>query len=635
LNGLPLSACPDDATWADFLEQGALARRELDTHLAACDDCRALVATLAADASSVAEHGEPTVPRGAESRRQVDRIGDVVAGKWQIEGLVGSGGMGRVYRARHRNGHEVALKFLHPALANQPRIVRRFRREGYVANRVEHPAVVRVLDDGDDGGPFLVMELLAGRSFRKRLQDDGPLAPDEALAIVEAAARAVAEAHRIGIVHRDIKPDNLFSTTTGDVRLLDFGLASVRSLITDESLTADGITMGTVGYMAPEQARGENARVTARSDVWSLAATAVALMTGKPIHGGRTPAEQLALAIMRPAAAVRTLVPALSPAVASVLDRALCFEAEQRHADAGEFVDDLARARGAATRPDRRWLFGVVVGGVSLVGFALMLDSRNVPVRSNDHARPSSSSASVIMPPQSAPASSIALDGSAIACDPGYSRCTAGCCPIPEAPVTAGMSHTCATASSGALYCWGANDSGQLGDQTKESRLSPKLVFGLEGGARSVAAGVDFSIATATSGTAHAWGANRFGTLADGSNVPRLMPWPVEALVDTRIVVAAGWHGCALSKTGRASCWGYNVGGVVGDGTTTPELRKPARIAREEAFAMLASGTGHTCKRLAVERVRHDPADEDVAGVIDGDASAMIVAGRARKSSRA
>lgn len=381
-----MPACPDEEAWLQFLDHEHSSPRDLDAHLASCHACRLLVGTLAGDGPSIDDDAAPTLPRRPEGAAETDRIGALVAGKWRIESLAGAGGMGRVYRARHHNGHEVAIKFLHHALATQPEVVRRFRREGYVANRVAHPAVVKVLDDGDDDGPFLVMELLQGMSCRAKVLEGGPLPPTEAMSIVEVAARAVAEAHRVEIVHRDIKPDNIFLSTTGDVRLLDFGLASVRSIASEESMTSEGVTMGTVGYMAPEQARGDNARVSARSDVWSLAATGIALMTGRPIHGGRTPAEQLAFAVTKKAPPARSLAPGLSPAIARVLDRALSFEPDDRYADAGAFADDLARAR--TGRPHtRRQVARWAVVAAPVIAVILALGSR--ASQKEPHALPS------------------------------------------------------------------------------------------------------------------------------------------------------------------------------------------------------------------------------------------------------
>lgn len=390
--------CPDDEAWLAFLVHEHAEPNAIDAHLAECADCRALVVALAAEdppapapASNDTERDAHT-PRRDEAVAETRPPGTLVAGKWRIEALIGEGGMGRVYRARHQNGHFVALKFLSPALAGRADVVRRFRREGYLANRVAHPAVVKVLDDGDDGGPFLVMELLEGRSCRARIREEGPFTAKRAVRIVAEAARALAEAHRTGVIHRDVKPDNLFLTTSLAVRVLDFGLAAVRGPLSDESLTADGVTMGTVGYMAPEQARGDNAEVGPRSDVWSLAATCVSLVSGRTLLGGRTPAEQLAFAVTKRAPPVATLGLGFSRAVEDVLDRALAFDPAERYADAGAFADalesavhrstDAASSRGSAAElgaetppPPRRrapWIVGGagVLAGVGLFAFA-------------------------------------------------------------------------------------------------------------------------------------------------------------------------------------------------------------------------------------------------------------------------
>lgn len=184
----------------------------------------------------------------------------------------------------------------------------------------------------------------------------------------------------------------------------------------------------------------------------------------------------------------------------------------------------------------------------------------------------------------------------AIACAPSYMRCTAGCCPMIEGPVAAGVTHTCATAASGALYCWGYNIGGQLGDNSREAKLRPSLVFGLEGGIRSVSVSTDSTCAVSGSGSTWVWGANTLGTLGDGTQTPRTTPVaPIGLATDARITVGGGSRACVITRTGSTWCWGYNPSGVVGTGEAALAARVPKRVVQTEPFAMLAAGTAHSC----------------------------------------
>jgi serine/threonine protein kinase len=155
---------------------------------------------------------EPVNPKLAEAR---GRVGSMVAGKWQLDQVIGVGGMAAVYAATHRNGHRVAIKVLHRPLSADPELRRRFLREGYAANRVEHPGTVKVYDDGfvEDGSVFLVMELLDGESLEARAERlGGGLDLPELLTIADQLLDVLAVAHDAGVVHRDIKPENVCST---------------------------------------------------------------------------------------------------------------------------------------------------------------------------------------------------------------------------------------------------------------------------------------------------------------------------------------------------------------------------------------------------------------------------------------
>lgn len=154
----------------------------------------------------------------------------MLCGKWTLRRLVGVGGMAAVYEAEHRNGKRVAVKVLHAELSIAGEVLSRFLREGYAANRVGHPGAVSVLDDGvaEDGAAFLVMDLLEGETLEvRRTRSRGGLPVAEVLRIADAVLDILAAAHTRGIVHRDVKPENIFVTSAGEVRLLDFGIARV------------------------------------------------------------------------------------------------------------------------------------------------------------------------------------------------------------------------------------------------------------------------------------------------------------------------------------------------------------------------------------------------------------------------
>lgn len=270
------------------------------------------------------------------SRAQL-RVGTVVRQKWHVDVLLGVGGMAAVYAATHRNGSRVALKVLHPELCTHADIRTRFLREGYLANRIRHPGAVRVADDdvAEDGSPYLVMELLDGESLEdRRARLGGKLDVDEVLAAADQLLDVLAAAHEHGIVHRDIKPDNVFLTRDGVVKVLDFGIARLREVSSKSAATITGITMGTPCYMSPEQARGVWAEVDAQSDVWAVGATMFSLITGRLVHDTTTPNEALVSAMTTSAPAVRSVAQAVPRAAADVIDRALAFAKADRWADA-------------------------------------------------------------------------------------------------------------------------------------------------------------------------------------------------------------------------------------------------------------------------------------------------------------
>ncbi|MEZ4310583.1 MAG: serine/threonine-protein kinase [Polyangiaceae bacterium] len=278
------------------------------------------------------------------------RIGTTLKGKWRIDRLLGTGGFASVYAATHRAGKRVAIKVLHAALGASEEVRRRFLREAYAANAVEHPAVVGVSDDDvtEDGAPFLVMDLLDGETAEgRRKKAGGTLGADEVMGLAEEVLGALAVAHAKGIVHRDLKPENLFVTTDGHVKILDFGIARFREPGDEATATQTGLTMGSPAFMAPEQARGRWSEVDARTDVYSLGATMFVLLSGRLVHGKKNLNEALIDAATKPAPPLASAVAGISPAVAAVVDRALAFEKEKRWADAIAMRDAVRMARAA------------------------------------------------------------------------------------------------------------------------------------------------------------------------------------------------------------------------------------------------------------------------------------------------
>ena len=181
-----------------------------------------------------------------------------------------------MYAATHRNGKKFAIKMLHASYSSDEELRSRFLREGYIANKVKHPGAVSILDDdvASDGSAFLVMELLDGESLEGRLGRSGNwLPPADMMPIADKVLDVLAVAHDAGVVHRDLKPGNIFLTTRGEVKVLDFGLARARELSFPGSLTRTGMVMGTASYMPPEQARARWELVDARSNLWALGAT--------------------------------------------------------------------------------------------------------------------------------------------------------------------------------------------------------------------------------------------------------------------------------------------------------------------------------------------------------------------------
>jgi serine/threonine-protein kinase len=268
------------------------------------------------------------------------RVGTTLRGKWTLERLIGIGGMGAVYEARHRNGMRGAVKVLDVTISRTKDCRKRFLREGRVANEVSHVGAVRVLDDDEteDGSAFLVMELLEGSTLDQLAieRGGGVLAPEDVLAYAAQVLDTLVAAHERGIVHRDIKPENLLLTNEGIVKILDFGIARWNALGESQRVTQAGEPIGTPAFMPPEQARGHWCAVDAQSDVYSLGATMFTLATGAPVHDDATTvAELLVSVITKPARPVKQAAD-VPDALAEVIDTALAYDKRGRFVDALE-----------------------------------------------------------------------------------------------------------------------------------------------------------------------------------------------------------------------------------------------------------------------------------------------------------
>lgn len=259
------------------------------------------------------------------------RVGATIGGKWHLDRVIGVGGMAAVYEATHRNRNRVAIKLLHPALSIEEGTRQRFLREGYVANTIRHEGAVQVLDDDvtEDGFAFLVMELLKGESVEERMhRKGGALDVREALKITDQLLEVLEAAHDQNVVHRDIKPDNLFLTEDGKLKVLDFGIARLNQ--GDGKTTKVGSFMGTPAFCAQEQARGRWDEVDHRTDLYSVGASLFTCITGTHVHEAETSSEQLALAIGATARSLGDVMPNAPKELVDLVDTALAYDKEDR-----------------------------------------------------------------------------------------------------------------------------------------------------------------------------------------------------------------------------------------------------------------------------------------------------------------
>jgi len=295
-------------------------------------------------------------------------IGETFGGKYSVIRLLGQGGMGSVYEARHQTtGRRVALKVMTSEVTKNPGHLARFERETRAAGALDSQYIAQVFDGGLDptsGSPFLVMELLSGSDLDQLERKVGPLPQELAVRIVGQACMGLAKAHAAGIVHRDIKPGNMFLSERDEdvvLKLLDFGIAKVTAGEEDAtSLTTTGSLIGTPLFMSPEQAAGEKT-IDRRTDIWSLGVVLYQCLAGRTPHHDATTVGKLILKICQePAAPIGQLAPWVSPELAEVVHRAVAIDPAARF----QTMDEML----AALRPLAPGGFGIradMLAGVS------------------------------------------------------------------------------------------------------------------------------------------------------------------------------------------------------------------------------------------------------------------------------
>ncbi len=340
-------------------------------------------------------------------------IGTLLSNRYRLESKLGSGGMSTVYLAVDETlGRHVAVKIMHREISDQQDQLERFRREARAVAQLSHPNLVGVIDAGEDGGhPYIVFEFVPGQTLKGRIAESGRLPLDEATAYAIEIGRGLASAHAAGLVHRDVKPQNVLIDAEGRAKVTDFGIA--RS-IESSGLTATGRVLGTTDYVSPEQAMGQE--VDARTDVYSLGIVLYEMLTGEVPFHAETQVGVAMKHVNEEVPDVRERRPEISAALASAVDRATAKNPNDRYTDMVAFVRDLegalevevsraGRSTGEATTvldsvpPKRRRLMTrrrmswagallLILVAAGAIAFAALTGTRGPPRRRRRRATP-------------------------------------------------------------------------------------------------------------------------------------------------------------------------------------------------------------------------------------------------------
>jgi serine/threonine protein kinase len=290
---------------------------------------------------------------GRASRREIPRVSPVdtkpglqTVGEYDLVSKIADGGMGTVYKGRHRSSGEiVAIKIVPLHLLTNHVFLKRFEQEYQATKAIDHPNIVKAIDFGREGSsPYLVMEYVEGESLGQRLERVHHLEEKEAIQIISQVAQGLHKAHKAGLIHRDVKPDNILLTPEGQVKLTDFGL--IKEVETDLNLTRTGRGLGTPHFMAPEQFRNAK-KADIRCDIYSLAATLYQMVTGELPFKSLSPLDAWMKKIHNEIAPPRELMGSISERVDWAIRRSMSSDPEQRAATCREFVEDLT---GQSTR---------------------------------------------------------------------------------------------------------------------------------------------------------------------------------------------------------------------------------------------------------------------------------------------